>query len=76
MSYQFGTFKRLTSAVRDEVVRVYYRNHQGLRTLCGRLLKHFRSQFFIAQGCGDADMCEVTDTCAEIELNNFPGSKK
>ena len=26
---------------------------------------------FIAQGCGDADMCEVTDTCAEIELNNL-----
>ena len=34
-------------------------------------LKCFRSQIFIAQGCGDADMCEVTDTCAEIELNNF-----
>ena len=41
-----------------------YRNHRGLRTLRGRLFKCFRSQIFIAQGCGDADMCEVTDTCA------------
>ena len=48
-----------------------YRNHRGLRTLCGRLFKCFRSQIFIAQGCGDADMCEVADTCAEIELNNL-----
>ena len=35
------------------------------------LFKCFRSQIFIAQGCGDADMYEVTDTCAEIELNNL-----
>ena len=36
-----------------------YRDHRGLRTLCGRLFKCFRSQIFNAQGCGDADMCEV-----------------
>ena len=48
-----------------------YRNNRGLRTLCGRLFKCFHSQIFIPQGCGDANMCEVTDTCAEIELSNL-----
>ena len=47
-----------------------YSKNRGLRTLCDSLLKCIRSQAVIAQGCEDADMCEVIDTCAKIEINH------
>ena len=51
----------------NHITQRAYRDHRGLRTLCGRLFKCFHFQIFIAQVCGDADMCEVRDTCAEMQ---------
>ena len=58
---------RIAECYAQQYHAVRYRNNRGLRTLCGRLLKCFRSQILIAQGCEDADMFEVIDTCAETE---------
>ena len=44
-----------------------YRKNRDLRTLCGRLLKHFISQLLSARGCEDADMCGGPDPCAIVD---------
>ena len=49
---------------------IYVPNLRNHRTVCDRLFKRFRSQFHIARGCDNSDMCGDSDTCAEIELNN------
>lgn len=45
----------------------HFHKNRGLGTLCGRLLKSFRSRVFIARQ--DADLCKVF--CAKIESKSL-----
>ena len=48
-----------------------YHKDQSLGTLCGRLLKSFRFEIVSAQECQDPDICQDSNPCTEIELNNL-----